>query len=228
MQRASGYGKAPPVPWRGRMRPGPPSAGFGPRPVRQFAKVALAALLVVNGVIVYRLADNTDASSVSGVPDRAERNTAQGSAIEELREALQNLQTGFAELKAPKPTPQTDRLRPDEREPRASSSSEGSGSASTGSTSETVSTGSSASGGGSTSSGSTDSGSGSTDSGSGSSGSGGGDPDTDDSGGGGPGGGGGDTGGGGSGGGDTGGGSGGGGGGGLAPMLDELVHLISG
>src|SRR5687767_15953754 len=111
MQRASGYGKVPPVPWRARIRPGPPSAGFGPSPIRQLAKVALAALLVINGVIVFRLADNTDGATVSGVPDRAERKSAEGSANKELREALQNVQIGFAaELKAPKPAPQTDRL----------------------------------------------------------------------------------------------------------------------
>ena len=215
MQRATGFGKPQPMPWRRRIRSGPPDAGFAARPVRQVAKVALAVLLVVNGVIVYRLAQ-TEGSSISGVPDRAGPSTTQTSAIEELHEALQNVQTGFAELKVPKPAPDTVRLRPDERNPRASSSSEGSGSVSTGSTSQTssTSTGSGASSGGSTGSGSTDSGSGSTDSGSGSTDSGSGSTDSG-SGSGGPGGGGGDAGGGGSGGGDTGGsGSGGGGGGG--------------
>ena len=233
MQRATGFGKPPPVPWRQRIRSGPPDAGIRRAPggrrsswPRSPSRSSLSSSMASSCIGWHR----PKAPCISGVPRirAGPQHDPDFRPSRELHEALQNVfQTGFAELKVPKPAPDTVRLRPDERNPRASSSSEGSGSVSTGSTSQTTSTstGSSASGGGSTGSGSTDSGSGSSDSGSGSTDSGSGSTDS-----GGPGGGGGDTGGGGSGGGDTGGGTGGGGGGGggLTAVLDRLVDLISG
>lgn len=197
MLRATGFGRPLPAPWERHRRPGGPRTGFGTRPVRMAAGMALAALLLGNAVIVYRLMGEDTGSRVSRVPgDRGREDTA-GASFKELREALQSVQ---ASIKA-----DVERVKPS-RDGRAHRNDEPMETSSSGTAVGSTSTGSSSTGSSSTGSDSTGS-----DSGGGSGGSSGGDDTgSDDTSGGGPGGGG-DTGGGG---GDTGGGSSGGGGGG--------------
>ena len=234
MQRATGFGKPLPVPWRQRIRSGPPDAGFAARPVRQSGQGRPRGPPCRQWR--HRVSAGTDrrllylrrsrSRRAEHDPDFGDRGASRSAP--ERPDWVRRVEGAEA-------TPDTIQLGPDERNPRASSSSEGSGSVSTGSTSQTASTstGSSASGGG-------------CHAGLyrlrvwlhqlrfGLFGLGGGDPDSD-SGSGGPGGGGGETGGGGSGGGSSGGsgggdtgGGGGGGGGGLVSVVDQLVDLISG
>ena len=143
MLRASGFGRPSRMAWARRPAARRAGAGFGTRPIRVAAGVAVTALLLLNAVLVLRLSRDEAAPRASHVPQSAARE-GEASTFKELRESLHGVQVSLkAQIQGS--TLEREQNRPDQGDGPRGTSTQGSvsGSTSTGSSSGSTSTGSS-------------------------------------------------------------------------------------